>query len=66
MPDFDIKADKVPQNGNKPPVGPTIAGLKSALSTYNSTSYSAARLLSMTKTDLIYAARLHGLSVNGL
>lgn len=69
MADFHVKSDTVPALGA---VGapthlrPTIAALKSALTTFNATSYSAARLHAMTYNDLAYAARLHSLSVVGL
>lgn len=66
MPQHDLLNDVTPKNTNRPPVGPTVAALKSALSTYNSTSYPATYLNTATKNDLIYAAKLHGLSVAGL
>jgi hypothetical protein len=67
MADFDIPNDTVPQNPTKRAyTKPTIAAMKTALDTYNSTSYTAARMLSMTENDLLYACRLHGLTVTGL
>lgn len=61
----DLKSDITPKH---PFVvaGPTLSALETALSAYNSTSYSTARLAAMTKRDKIYAAKLHGLTVAGL
>jgi cytoplasmic iron level regulating protein YaaA (DUF328/UPF0246 family) len=42
---------------------PKVSSLRTALTAYNGTSYSAARLDDMTKNDMIYAARIHGLTV---
>lgn len=67
MADFDLYNDKQPQRRNTgfPVLGrPTIAQLKAALTAFNATSYSAARLNAMTKTDMIHAIRTHGLTVN--
>lgn len=63
---FDILNETEPQNTQKRPSYPTIPDLEAALTDYNSTSYSQDRLNGMTKNDLIHAARLHGLEVNGL
>lgn len=62
----DFYNDKTPQLQYKVSTAPTITALRTALSTFNSTSYSTPRLDTMTENDMIYAARLHGLSVTGL
>lgn len=36
----------------------TIAGMKARLTTLNATTYTAARLATMTRNDLIYALRV--------
>lgn len=69
MADFHVKSDTVPALGALSSVStlrPTVAALKTALTAFNSTSYSAARMHTMTYNDLVYAARLHSLSVVGL
>lgn len=66
MANFDVKNDVAPTNRFKPPSSPTIAALRAALTTYSATSYTADRLNAMTENDMIYAARLHGLTVTGL
>lgn len=59
--------DTLPDNPTKRDYDkPTIAALKSALNTYNATSYTASRMMSMTKNDLIFACKTHSLSVTGL
>lgn len=68
MADYDIRttttpAQPFPSRGWRKP---TIAAMKTALDTYNSTSYTAARMLTMTYNDLLYACQLHGLSVVGI
>jgi hypothetical protein len=63
MADLDFFNDKTPVLAFKKPSSPTISQLKSALTTFNSTSYTPARLQTMTENDLVYAARLHGLTV---
>lgn len=68
MAERDYLADVTPQLPavNKPArhAGrPTISSLKTALGTVNGgASYTAARLSAMSHTDLVYAARLHGVS----
>jgi hypothetical protein len=64
--DWDAKTNAYNNNiANSVPDHPaTIAQLKSALTAYNSTSYTPARMFTMTYNDLTYAARLHGLTVN--
>ncbi len=67
MADFDIYNDPQPQmrNAGFPTlVKPTVAQLKAALTTFNATSYSPARLNAMTKQDMLNAVRVHGLTVN--
>lgn len=66
MPAFDIQYDTTPANRNSKPRGPSIANLKSALSTFSSTSYTAARMNGMSKNDLISACTVHSLAVPGL
>lgn len=66
MPVFDIKYDTTPQNAFGKPRGPKITDLKSALDTYDSTSYTATRMNQMSKGDLVYACQVHGLTVAGL
>lgn len=66
MVDFDPQNDTVPKNSLVVKTFPTIAALKAALNTYNATSYTAARMMSMTENDLIYACKLHSLTVVGL
>ena len=66
MPAFDIKYDTAPQNPFSKPRGPQISAMKTALSTYNSTSYTADRMNQMSKGDLVYACQIHGLTVAGL
>lgn len=66
MANFDIKSDTTPKNNAVPPVGPSITALRSALSTFNATSYSNDRLDAMSENDMVYAARVHGLTVAGV
>lgn len=65
-PVFDQRYDTAPENKQGRPRGPKITDLKSALSTFSSTSYSTERLNQMTYNDLVHAARVHNLSVTGL
>ncbi len=66
MADYDIYNSPVPQRKGGFPVLalPTVAQLKAALTAFNATSYSAARLHAMTKQDMLNAVRVHGLTVN--
>lgn len=64
MADFDIYNDVQPQRKNNADRKPTIAQLKAALTAFNSTSYSAARLNAMTENDMMNAIRVHGLTIN--
>lgn len=67
MANHDIRNDVTPVNGFKKTHGPKVSDLRTALLTVNSgNSYPAAVLNTMTLNDMIYAARVHGLSVNGL
>ena len=67
MADFDVLNDTTPALKNKQADQfPKISALKTALKAKSSTSYSDKRLATMTKNDLIYAARLEGVSVTGL
>lgn len=64
--DQDVRNGVTPLNGFKPPAAPTIANLRAALTAFSAASYPSHRLDTMTKLDLIYACRVHGLSVVGL
>lgn len=68
MADLHVKSNTTPALTNASPNGlrPTVAALKTALNAHSATSYSASRMHTMSYNDLIYAARLHGLSVVGL
>lgn len=65
-PAFDIRYDTAPQNRASRPRGPKITDLKTALSTFSSTSYTADRLNAMSYNDLVSAAVTHNLTVAGL
>lgn len=66
MADYDWKTNSynkgLPYQAPDHPV--EVGALKTALTAFNSTSYTPARMLTMTYNDLVYAARLHGLTVN--
>jgi len=66
MPDFDVRNSTTPLLVHDKPHKPDIAALKAALTTYNATSYTPARMNTMTYDDLIYACRTHSLAVTGL
>ena len=66
MPAYDIRYDTTPSNRASRPRGPSLVNLKAALTTYNATSYTAARMNQMSKNDLVLACTLHGLTVSGL
>ena len=66
MPAFDQRYDTTPQNKASRPRGPKITDLKTALSTFSATSYTADRLNQMSFNDLVYACVAHNLTVNGL
>lgn len=68
MADFDVENDTTPKLPYAA-VGylPSIAALKTAITGSGvAASYPASRLLQMTKNDLIYVCRVHGISVVGL
>lgn len=68
MADFDVENDTTPKLPYAA-VGylPSIAALKTAISGSGvSASYPAATLRAMSKNDLIYVCRLHGIAVTGL
>lgn len=66
--DLHVKTDTLPALPYQPinTLKPTVAALKTALNTHSATSYTASRMHTMSYNDLVYAARLHGLSVVGL
>ena len=67
MADFDVLNDTKPALKNKKADHfPKIADMKTALKGKSSTTYSDARLSTMTKNDLIYACRAEGVTVTGL
>lgn len=66
MPAFDRRYDTLPQNRASKPRGPSIANLKTALSTYSGTSYTTDRLNQMSYNDLVSACAVHNLTVAGL
>lgn len=61
----DVK-NVTPVNTKRPTSKPTVEALRTALNTFNATSYSTVRLNAMTKLDMFNAARIHGLTVDGL
>lgn len=66
MANYDVRNDVTPvQQWDKPSL-PTITAMRSALTTFSATSYSATRLDTMTELDMFYACRVHSLSVPGL
>ena len=66
MANFDILNDTTPKNTVKRPAGPTIAALRTALNTFSATSYSTSRLDAMSENDMVYASKVHGLTVAGI
>jgi len=67
MANLDVKNDITPTNQFKPPSLPKISDMRTALLTVNGgDSYPAHRLETMTENDMIYACRVHNLSVTGL
>ena len=68
MPNFDVRNDTTPimKYAGRGAEKPTIAAMKSALTTHNATSYTATRMNTMTYNDLLYACQEHGLSVVGI
>ena len=64
MANYDVRNDTTPQMAyKKADEVPTITALRSALS---GAGYAAATMNTMTRNDMIYAARVGGLSVTGL
>lgn len=66
MANHDVLNDTTPVNRLKRPSKPTVTALRAALTTFSATSYSTDRLNAMTKNDMISAARIHNLTVDGL
>lgn len=67
MANHDVRNDVAPVNALKRPSLPTISAMRTALATVNSgNSYTAARMNSMSRNDMISACRAHSLSVAGL
>lgn len=66
MPVFDQRYDTTPQNRASRPRGPQISAMKTALSTFSASSYTADRMNQMSYNDLVYACVTHNLSVAGL
>jgi|TARA_R100000482_G_scaffold124710_2_gene78548 hypothetical protein len=67
MANHDVLNDVAPVNVLKRPSKPTVGDLRTALAEVNSgDSYTTSRLNSMTKNDMISAARIHELTVDGL
>lgn len=67
MGNHDVRNDTTPQNTFVKPKLPTINALRTALLTVNGgNSYPNAVLNGMTYNDMVYAARVHNLSVAGL
>lgn len=59
----DVYNDVTPHLTHRKFQGPTVAELRTALTTFSSSTYTAAVLNGMTKRDMIYAARTNGLTV---
>lgn len=66
MAGFDVRNDVTPVQQFDKPSAPTISAMRTALTTFNATSYPTHRLDTMTENDMIYACRVHSLSVVGL
>jgi hypothetical protein len=62
----DVYNDTTPHLQHKQTRQPTISALRTALTTYSASTYTAAVLNGMTKRDMEYAARAAGLTVAGL
>jgi hypothetical protein len=61
---LDVDLDYTPQNALKPYRGPKVSSLRTALIGVNGgLTYTASRLNDMTKNDMLYAARVHGLAI---
>jgi len=67
MANHDTRNDVTPANTFKKPTAPKVSDLRTALLTVNGgNSYPAAVLNTMSLNDMVYAARVHSLSVAGL
>ena len=67
MANHDVRNDTTPALPFDPPHLPKVSDLRTALLTvYGGASYPAAVLNTMTLNDMVYAARVHSLSVAGL
>ena len=66
MANFDIKYDTTPQNRFNRPRGPKISDMRTALTTFSASSYTADRLNVMSENDMISACVTHNLTVGGL
>lgn len=66
MADSDLKEDLLPKNTARKSTGTVVSALRTALSTFNGTYYTATRLNQMTKRDMEYAAKANSLTVAGL
>jgi hypothetical protein len=66
MANHDVRIDITPQNAFRRAKGPTITALRAALTAHSGVSYPSHRLDTMTDNDMVYAARVHGLTVAGL
>jgi hypothetical protein len=63
----DVRNDTTPLNTFTKPKKPQVSDLRTALLTVNGgASYPAAVLNTMTYNDMVYASRVHSLSVVGL
>jgi hypothetical protein len=63
MANHDVYYDVTPQMVYKKVKSPRISSLRTALTAYNGTYFTAARLDGMLNNDMEYAARLAGLVV---
>lgn len=67
MANHDVRNDTTPALQFDKPHKPDVSALRTALLTVNGgNSYPAATLNTMTLNDMVYAARVHSLSVAGL
>lgn len=61
---IDIYNDPTPKRRNNKTVKPTMTELKNALTAADGTYFTAARLRTMTRNDLINACRVRNVAVN--
>lgn len=66
MAQFDTKGDTTPKNPLVTNGKPYISAMRTALSTFSSTTYTAAVLDAMTKIDMKKACADNNLTVDGL